>query len=451
VRVARRVRRAGRGNPPGVSLTGRPGPTQLALTDPGDLIEPPGQVQQRDVLSGAAGSVAAADQPAGDTGRRGTRDGGQLLPDRLVQPGDLLVDRVDQPQVRADLEGVDVAESAGQRGFQHLAGGLQPLVPQRGQRLRAALPGDQGVQEPAAADSEQIRDHHRDLQQRVLEDLLHPVLVAGLVLGQSGPGAGQRPQVPDRLRRHERAAQHAPLVQLAVPHAVEPVALTPPGQVLDVAGVDQPHLQPGSLSQVVPDAPVVAGALQHQPLDALAPQVVHQRGHLPEGGPHLPHLLPPPIRAGTRNPGAHHPRPLGHVDRRRVLHYFHAVLDHLRAITAVLNRTDALAVGVRLRLLLRGHAASLSLRTCRNEAARGAAREKPNLIGVLEATVPSPHDRPQRQTGLRARSTNEDTASRAAHADHAPAPCRPLHVHHTPHRTDRNVPRLDSPPPPPPP
>jgi hypothetical protein len=37
-------------------------------------------------------------------------------------------------------------------------------------------------------------------------------------------------------------------------------------------------------------------------------------------------------------------------------------------------------------------------RTCRNEAARGTAREKPNLIGVLEATVPSPHHRPQRQT-----------------------------------------------------
>ena len=31
MRVARRVRRAGRGNPPGVSLAGRPGPTQLGF------------------------------------------------------------------------------------------------------------------------------------------------------------------------------------------------------------------------------------------------------------------------------------------------------------------------------------------------------------------------------------------------------------------------------------
>ena len=39
---------------------------------------------------------------------------------------------------------------------------------------------------------------------------------------------------------------------------------------------------------------------------------------------------------------------------------------------------------------------------------------------MLEATVPSPHDRPQRQTYYRARGTKERTASRAAHRDHAP-------------------------------
>jgi Phage integrase, N-terminal SAM-like domain len=50
---------------------------------------------------------------------------------------------------------------------------------------------------------------------------------------------------------------------------------------------------------------------------------------------------------------------------------------------------------------------------------RGGAG-KPNLIGVLEATVPSPHDRPQRRTKHRARSTKETTASQAAHRDHDP-------------------------------
>jgi hypothetical protein len=177
--------------------------------------------------------------------------------------------------VRGDLERVNIPELAGQRVFQLLAGRLEPLVSQRGQRRRAVLPAREGIEEPPPADAEQVRDHHRDLQQRVLEDFLHPGLVPRLVLGQPGPGAGQHPQVPHRLRRHERAAQHAPLVQLGEPHAVGPVALAPSGQVLHIAGVDQPYLQAGRLGQVVPDAPVIRGALQHQPLDPLPGTRVH--------------------------------------------------------------------------------------------------------------------------------------------------------------------------------
>ena len=61
----------------------------------------------------------------------------------------------------------------------------------------------------------------------------------------------------------------------------------------------------------------------------------------------------------------------------------------------------------------------------------GRRRERPNLIGVLEATVPSPQDRPQRQTLLRARGTRQWTASQAARHDHArPRPRRhPARAH----------------------
>src|SRR6266567_7378666 len=86
----------------------------VALPDPGDLIQPPGQPRDGRALIRAAGDMAAAGQPAGDTGRGGPGDQRQLLGDLLIQQGDLLVDRVDQPQVRADLERVDVAEPAGQ-------------------------------------------------------------------------------------------------------------------------------------------------------------------------------------------------------------------------------------------------------------------------------------------------------------------------------------------------
>ena len=392
----------------------------LHSADPGDLIQPLGQPQDGSPLPGAAGGVAAAGQPAGGAGRRGAGDLRQLLPDRLVQPGDLLVDRVDQPQVRADLEGVDVAEPAGQRVLQLLAGGLQPRVAERGQRRRAAFPGDQGVQEPAAAGPEQVRDHHRDLQQRVLEDLLHPGLVPRLVLGQPGPGAGQRPQVPDRLRRHERAAQHAPLVQLAVPDAVEPVAFAPPGQVLDVAGVDQPHLQPGRLGQVIPDAPVIAGALQHQPLDALAAQVVHQRGHLRVGGLHPPHLLPPAIRPAARDPGAHHPGPLGHVDRRRVLHHLHAVLGHLRAVTAVLSHRAVRSAPSFAFFFPADIAASLSLRNRQERGCPGSGAGKAESDRRARSdSTPARMIAPSAKLACGHEGTKQNTASRAARHDHA--------------------------------
>ena len=171
--------------------------------DPGDLVQPVSEPEQEDAQVVAVGGVAAAGQPAGRAGRGGARDGRELLSDLLVQGGDLGVDRVDQPQVQRDLGGVDVAEPAGQRLLQLRPAGLKPVVAERGQRRRGPFPRDQGVEEPAAADTEQVRDHHRDLQQRVLQDLLHPGLVPRLVLSQPGPGPGQHPQVPDRLRGHE--------------------------------------------------------------------------------------------------------------------------------------------------------------------------------------------------------------------------------------------------------
>ena len=416
-----------------------------ALTAPIPVISSsPGQPGQQHAQVLAAGGVAAADLAAGRADRGGARDGRQVLLDLLVQQGDLGVDRVDQPQVHRDLGGVDVTEPAGQRRLQLGGAGLEPVVAERGQRLRAALPGDEGVQEPPPAGPEQVGDHHRDLHQRVLEDLLHPGLVPGLVLGQLQPGPGQRPQVPDRLGRHERTHKHPPLVQLAVPHAVQPVAFAPPGQVLDVAGVDQPHLQAGRLGQVVKDTPVVRGRLQYQPLDALAAQVVHQRGHLLEGGLHPPHLLPPAIRAGTRHPGTHHPEPLRHVDRGRVLHDLRALLGHLRAVTTVHGHRAGRAVPGALVLrvrLPRGHRRLAFPGNRQEPAARGAAREETESDRrARRRQYPSPHDRPQRQTFLRARKRQAEYGVTGSTPRSCPParPCPPP-VHKGPARR-RNVP-----------
>ena len=71
-------------------------------------------------------------------------------------------------------------------------------------------------------------------------------------------------------------------------------------------------------------------------------------------------------------------------------------------------------------------AASLSSGNQQDEAARGAKREKPNLIGVLEATVPQPaRSPPAHKLSFGLQGTKQGTASRAAPRHHPPRPPGP--------------------------
>ena len=83
-------------------------------------------------------------------------------------------------------------------------------------------------------------------------------------------------------RGDEAGPDHLPLGDLAQPDGVQPVGLRPPGQVLDVPGVDQPHVEPVRLQQVERRPPVVRRGLHHHPG---RPQV-HQpvRHHLQRTG-----------------------------------------------------------------------------------------------------------------------------------------------------------------------
>ena len=272
---------------------------------------------------------------------------------------------------------MDVAEPAGQRLFQLRRGRLEPPVAEGGELVRGALSGHQRGQEPPARRPHQIGDHAGYLQQRVLEDLLNPALVPGLVLGQPGAQPGQRPQVADRLGRDERAAQHAPLIQLAQPHAVEFVRFRPPRQVLGVPGVNQPHLQARGLGQVVPDTPVIGGALQHQPLDAELGQLGHQRRDLGVPRADLPYPLDAPARPRlVRHPGAHHPRALGHVDRRRPRDHLGGLVGHPGRLTSQPRAADP----GRVLALLPGHRwPHLPSRRGYGEAARRTAQGKSRI------------------------------------------------------------------------
>ena len=161
---------------------------------------------------------------------------------------------------------------------------------------------------------------------------------AGRPRGSSRPGSGAGTwswPSRDRVRvsdRRSRIPSGGTSERRSIPRsfslhshtAIFPVGFAPAGKVLSLPGVDQPHLQASGLRQVIPDPPVIRGALEHQPLDALAPQVIHQRDHGRVGGIHLPHRLPLAVRPGLPAPGCtpsptpwrHRPRPRTSPPRR---------------------------------------------------------------------------------------------------------------------------------------
>ena len=204
------------------------------------------------------------------------------------------------------------------------------------------------------------------------------------------------------------------------------------------------------LSRYSFDPSILPGNIEHftgvaqVPIGITGPLLVNVGGHRPAVVHAQPQLGTPGLgvpgpdaEVPVQGTGCVVPEPLRHVDRGRVLHHLHAVLGHLRAIIAAggFPARSALPVRVLPRVLLPcGHRRLAFPRNQQDEAARGTARGKPNLIGVLEATVPSPHHRPQRQTALRAPrhqarygvtgSTPRSSSSPAPPATCSPQPAR---------------------------
>ena len=213
--------------------------------------------------------------------------------------------------------------------------------------------------------------------------------------GQVAPQPGVVPQPADLGGWDERGPQHAPLVEPGQPHRIQLVGLGAARQVLDVAGVDQPHHQAAGFQQIQPGPPVVGGGLDHDPLDPLAGQLLGQLDDGVGGGRHLPHLGDAPARLGrVRHAGAHHPRRLGHVDRGDPRHDLLGLLD--------LDLSRCRRPGPPVCLL----PSSGVGRGC-----PGARWGTGTLTGVLKATVRDPAVGPRRQTESRPQTTKDASAS----------------------------------------
>jgi hypothetical protein len=313
----------------GATRLGDDGAGQV-LADAGDLRQPGDCVQRRGVRAGAgagAGAPVRVDAPGGGY-RRGCRGGpGGQAGDPLIEEGDLV-------QQQAGQLAVVVIEHAVQGLGQGVVPGLHPGAGQAGQHVRVALPGDHRLDHVLRRDRGQLAGHRRDLDQGAFQQLFQPLVAAGALVDQPGPGPGVIPQVPDRLRRHEAGAQQPRLGQPGQPLRVQLVGLGTAGQVPGLGRADQLHRQPARLQHEEPDPPVVACRLERHHLDPVPRQLPAQLADRAHPRLHRPHRAAPgPRPRRVRQPGAHHPGVLRHVHRGDPLMHplVFLIIDNLRS------------------------------------------------------------------------------------------------------------------------
>jgi len=154
-----------------------------------------------------------------------------------------------------------VVEVPGQGLLELAELGAHARAGQLGEHLGVTLPTDHCLEHLPARHPEDVACHTRQLDLGVLQELLHPLLLPGPLADQGAPVPGQVTQPADRGWRHEAWPAHAPLDHLGQPHRIELVGLGAAGDVLDVAGVEQPAGESFGFQQVERRLPVVAGGL----------------------------------------------------------------------------------------------------------------------------------------------------------------------------------------------
>ena len=204
-------------------------------TDAGRELRPRAQVpcgrESRHVHPDLGDDDGGGDRPdAGDFIQAGRRHGerGQVGLDLGVDGGDVGVDTVDTVQHPGQQESVMLVEVAVERLLEPTDLGAHPGARQLRERLGVAFPGDQRGHHRPPGDPEDIGGDHGELDARVFEEFLDPVLLRGAHTDQIDAVAGQIPQPADRPRRHETGPQHLPFGDFAQPDRVEHVGLGPP-------------------------------------------------------------------------------------------------------------------------------------------------------------------------------------------------------------------------------
>ena len=201
-------------------------------------------------------------------------------------------------QGHAHEQGVVVPEAASQRlaqlgdlVAQHALGHLREL-------LGVAFAGDERLEHQATRDAEDVGGDDIQLDAGVFEGLLDPLELRGAGLGEPLAVAGQVPQLPDRLRRHEAAAPKAVLEQLRDPFGVEDVALAA-REDPQMLGVDELLVETSVLQHVPHRLPVRARRFHRHLGHALGAEPVRHRLQVGAEGRERPSLLAAAFAAGA--------------------------------------------------------------------------------------------------------------------------------------------------------
>jgi hypothetical protein len=155
----------------------------------------------------------------------GHRERGDHLVDAAIQGGDGAFQMLQVGKGQPDQQPMVLAEAAPQRLAQLGELLAQLALGQLGQDLGVAFAGDQGLQHRPARDAQDVSGDRVQLDAGVLQGLLDPLALGAMGLDEPLAVAGQIPQLADRRRWHEAAAQQPTLQQLAQPGGITDIGL----------------------------------------------------------------------------------------------------------------------------------------------------------------------------------------------------------------------------------
>jgi hypothetical protein len=137
------------------------------------------------------------------------------------------------------------------------------------------VPCHDGSDDAHPGEPRNVRDHVVQLHVHLHERLLHELNVRGGIVDQPLAMAQVRAQTHDAVAGSEAPAQQPVLVDLLQPLRIVHIRL-PAGDVLDVARVDQQHLEATDFENLKDRNPVPAGRLHRDRRDAHGRQPIRQ-------------------------------------------------------------------------------------------------------------------------------------------------------------------------------